>query len=188
STDCRRAAVAAAEVAAGAAVAVGRRPWIIRRQTPPSTRGGAPSAFLAVGRRQAVDQLVKCLLDLVRVASHQNSVLQRVGAERLDLLDVLVQDLDLFEAGNRLTVRLPPYWRRACRRLGNPRIHHFDPVPLNMNLASSSVKEIASCVWVISPPALIMVLSPPGSSTTTMLPSSDSLTILALVSAGMGTL
>src|SRR5579883_556417 len=151
---------------------------------PPATRESAPSALLGVGSRQSVDQLVQRLLDLVRVASHQNSVLQRVGAEGLDLLDVLVQDLDLFEAGNRLAIRLPPHrWR-----LWNPCVHHFDPVPLNMNLASSSVKEMASCVWVISPPDLIMVLSPPGSSTTTMPPSSDSLTILALVSAGMGTL
>src|SRR5204863_4534934 len=148
------------------------------------TRGVALSALLAVRYRQALDQLVQRLLDLARIASHQDSVLQRVGEQALDLLDVLVQDLDLLEAGDRLAVGLLP--RR--RRLANPCVHHFDPVPLNMNLASNSVKEMASCVLWISPPGLSIVLSPPGSSTTTMPPNSDSLTILALVSSGIGTL
>src|SRR5258708_29999532 len=151
----------------------------------PSLRSGRQRSFLRrVRDRQPFDQLVQRVFDLSGVASHQDSVRERVGAEGFDFLDVLVQDFDLFEARHRLAVRLTPRWRR----LGNPCVHHFCPVvPLNMNLASSSVKEMASWVWVISPPALIIVLSPPGSSTTTMPPSSDSLTTLALVSAGTGT-
>src|SRR5882672_9763759 len=151
----------------------------------PSLRSGRQRSFLRrVRDRQAFDQLVQRILDLPGIASHQDSVLERVGAEGFDLLNVLVQDFDLFEARHRLAVGLTPGWRR----LGNPCVHHFCPVdPLNMNLASNSVKEMASWVWVISPPGLSIVLSPPGSSTTTMPPSSDSATILALVSAGTGT-
>src|SRR5688572_28429822 len=119
-------------------------------------------------------------LDLIDVASHQDSVLQRVGAEALDFLHILVQDFDLFEARHRLAVGLPPY----RRRLGRARAHHLDPVPPNMNLAISSVRGIESWVFWISPLARIRFLSPPGSSATTVPPRSDSLTIFALVSSG----
>src|SRR4030095_12008247 len=131
---------------------------------------------------EPVDQLVQGGLDLVGVASHQDSVLQRVSAEGFDFLDVLVQHFDLFEARHRLAVRLPPH----RRRLGSSRAHHFDPelVPPNMNLAINSDNGMAPWVIWISPPGGSILVSPPGSSTTTMPPSSDSLTILAWVSVG----
>src|SRR4029077_6120115 len=159
------------------------RPYPCRRQKPPRLPRSASSTFFAARGRQSFDQLVQRVLDLLGVASHQDSVLQRIGAEGFDFLDVLVQDFDLFEARHRLAVGLAP--RR--RRLGNPCVHHFCPVPLNMNLASSSVNEMASCVLVISPPGVVIVLSPPGASTTTKPPKRDSLSVLALVSVGIGT-
>ena len=72
----------------------------------------ARSLLFGVGRLEPVDQLVQGGLDLVGIASHQNSILQRIGAEGFDFLDVLVQDFDLFEAGHRLAVGLPPHRRR----------------------------------------------------------------------------
>src|SRR4029077_12429739 len=145
--------------------------------------GSACSLLVGVGRLEPVDQLVQGCLDLVGVASHQDSVLQRVRAERFAFLDDLVQDFDLFEAGPRLAIGLPPH----RRRFGRARAHHLDPVLPNMNLAISSVRGMESWVFWISPRAPINFLSPPGSSDTTVPPRSDSLTIFALVSAGRST-
>src|SRR5471030_3211745 len=145
------------------------------RRQPPRC---ALSALFGVRCRKPVDQRVQGFLDLVDVASHQDSVLQRIGAEGFDLLDVLVQNFDLFEAGHRLAIGLPPH----RRRLGLAGFHCF--VPPNTNLAINSVSGMESWVLAISPPAAIIFLSAPGSSTTPMPPSSDSLTILALVSVG----
>src|SRR5689334_12417198 len=157
-----------------------RRP--LRR--PHGPRAGARLPFPVVGNRQLLDQFVQRSLDLPGIASHQNSVLQRIGTEGFDLLDVLIEDFDLFEARDRLAVGLPPHWRRFWKAC----VHHFFPVPPNMNLAINSVSEMASWVLVISPPGFKVLVSAPGSSTSTMPPSSDSLMILALVSSGSCTL
>src|SRR4030095_6839169 len=98
---------------------------------------------------------------------------------------VLIEHFDLFEAGHRLAVGLPPH-RRCLGGHGALAtcVHHFDPALPNMNLAISSDSGTAPWVRSISPPAGSICLSPPGSSTTTMPPSSDSLRILAWVSTG----
>src|SRR4051794_34776140 len=91
---------------------------------PPSPAPGERSLLFDVGRLQAVDQLVQGGLDLVGIASHQHSVLERVGAEALDLADVLIEYFDLFEARHRLAVGLPP-----DRRLRGIRTHCLLTLP-----------------------------------------------------------
>src|SRR3990172_4590792 len=67
-----------------------------------------PSARLAIGVVERIDEPAQHLAHLGLVAPHEDGVLQRVLRHLPDLLQVFVQDLDLLVARHWLAVGLPP--------------------------------------------------------------------------------
>jgi leucyl/phenylalanyl-tRNA--protein transferase len=73
-----------------------------------STAASGRALFLTVRVAQRVNQLMQNLTDLLFGAAHEHRVLERVLAHLADLIDVLIEHLELLDAGDGVALRRFP--------------------------------------------------------------------------------
>ena len=79
-----------------------------RRRDDPRPRRSEPTPHRLIGIDETGDDPGEHLAHLALVAAHQHRVFQRVLRQRPQFGEVLVQHLDLLDAGNRLAFRRAP--------------------------------------------------------------------------------
>src|SRR5439155_12469385 len=153
----------------------------------------------AVGIGYAGDDLGENLAHLALVASHQHRILERLLRQFFQLGEILVEHLDLLDAGDRLALRRAP-----DREFVPVVVRHARPLYLAAPPCGASPSPDFFCppgeekiicpirfsrltedwVYLICPPGGIICSEPPGTSARYRSPSRPAETISATVSSG----